>query len=242
MPGPAAQYVVKELSNRADSRRPRQLRKRPGLPKMLQIPDPASIQILSERSTSDSCAVALTVDDVDGDRYLVIRQLMCVTVDRLRFHDTAPTRRSTRAVKSTRRITPRRGHIGGSWRIWTPSPLILGVTGTPSARGRQAAGCGVGADRPPARDRGDDPRRLPRRRPRPPRRPRSRRPRPGGAIRRRLPGRGARDRARAGVRAAARARRLPAARRRSQDPGVRADRRARLPVASVFRDAGIAAE
>jgi hypothetical protein len=43
---------------------------------VLQIPDLASIQILSERSTSDSCAVALTVDDVDGDRYLVIRQLM----------------------------------------------------------------------------------------------------------------------------------------------------------------------
>ena len=43
---------------------------------MLQAPDPASIQVLSQRSTSDSCALALTIDDVDGDRYLVIRALI----------------------------------------------------------------------------------------------------------------------------------------------------------------------
>jgi hypothetical protein len=42
---------------------------------MLRVPDLASIQILSERSTSDTCAAALTVDDVNGDRYLVIRVL-----------------------------------------------------------------------------------------------------------------------------------------------------------------------
>jgi hypothetical protein len=43
---------------------------------MLQVPDPASIQVLSERSTSDACAVAVTVVDADGDRYLVIRTLI----------------------------------------------------------------------------------------------------------------------------------------------------------------------
>jgi hypothetical protein len=43
---------------------------------MLRVPDPASIQVLSERGTSDSSAVAVTVDDVDGDRYLVIRVLI----------------------------------------------------------------------------------------------------------------------------------------------------------------------
>ncbi len=43
---------------------------------MLQVPDLPSIQVLSERSTSDGCAVALTVADVDGDSYLVIRVLI----------------------------------------------------------------------------------------------------------------------------------------------------------------------
>ena len=43
---------------------------------MLQVPDSASIQVLSERRTSDACAVAATVVDADGDRYLVIRMLI----------------------------------------------------------------------------------------------------------------------------------------------------------------------
>lgn len=46
------------------------------IPKMLEVPDVASIEVLCERRRSDSCAAALTVDDADGDRYLVIRQFV----------------------------------------------------------------------------------------------------------------------------------------------------------------------
>lgn len=73
MLGPGAQCVLEELSRRAESGPSRRLPKYPGAPKMLLVPDPASIQVLSERSTSDRCAVALTVDDVDGDRYFMIQ-------------------------------------------------------------------------------------------------------------------------------------------------------------------------
>jgi hypothetical protein len=47
----------------------------PGHPKRLQAPDLSSVRILSERNESDESAVALTVEDEDGDRYLVIRVL-----------------------------------------------------------------------------------------------------------------------------------------------------------------------
>jgi hypothetical protein len=40
---------------------------------MLQAPNLSSVRILSERNESDQSAVALTVEDDDGDRYLVIR-------------------------------------------------------------------------------------------------------------------------------------------------------------------------
>ena len=71
---PGAQYVVEELSARAKSRRPsRRLPKHSGLPKRLQVPDLASIQVLSERRTRDTCVVALTVADLSGERYLLIR-------------------------------------------------------------------------------------------------------------------------------------------------------------------------
>lgn len=43
---------------------------------MLQVPDLASVRVLSERSTSDRCAAALTVDDATGERYLIIRELV----------------------------------------------------------------------------------------------------------------------------------------------------------------------
>ena len=77
MPAPAAQLVVNELSQRAAARRPAaRLRGPPGLRERLQAPNAASVHLLSERSTPDSCAVALTVEDVDGDRYLVIRQFI----------------------------------------------------------------------------------------------------------------------------------------------------------------------
>jgi hypothetical protein len=60
-----------ELSRR---RKPRSGRPRPpGHPKRLQAPDLSSVRILSERNESDESAVALTVEDEDGDRYLVIR-------------------------------------------------------------------------------------------------------------------------------------------------------------------------
>jgi hypothetical protein len=72
MLGPCAQFVLKELSNRADMRPSRRLPKHSGLPKRL-VPDLASIQVLSERRTSDTCVVALTVADLSGDRYLLIR-------------------------------------------------------------------------------------------------------------------------------------------------------------------------
>ena len=77
MPTPAAQLVANELSQRAAAWRPApQLRSPPGRWKRLQAPNAASVHVLSERSTPDSCAVALTVEDADGDRYLVSRQFI----------------------------------------------------------------------------------------------------------------------------------------------------------------------
>jgi hypothetical protein len=62
-----------ELSRRHE---PRSGRARPpGRPKRLRAPDLSSVRILSERNESDESAVALTVEDEDGDRYLLIRVL-----------------------------------------------------------------------------------------------------------------------------------------------------------------------
>jgi hypothetical protein len=71
MLGAAAQCAMTELSGRRKphSRHPRS----PGHPKRLQAPDLSSVRILSERNESDESAVALTVEDEDGDRYCVIR-------------------------------------------------------------------------------------------------------------------------------------------------------------------------
>ena len=72
MLGAAALCAMTELSRR---RKPRSGRPRgpPGHPKRLQAPDLSSVRILSERDESHESAVALTVEDEDGDRYLVIR-------------------------------------------------------------------------------------------------------------------------------------------------------------------------
>lgn len=43
---------------------------------MLSAPDLASVRILSEREAGDRYAVALTVDDATGERYLIIRELV----------------------------------------------------------------------------------------------------------------------------------------------------------------------
>lgn len=76
MLSPAAHVVIQELYVRGVQWRPapRPL-DLPGLPRILLLVDPASIRVLSERSTQESSAVALTVKDVDGDCYLVIRHL-----------------------------------------------------------------------------------------------------------------------------------------------------------------------
>ena len=73
MLGACAECVVSELSRRAEMRPSRRLLRHSGLPKRLQVPDPDSIRFLSERRMSDACVVALTVADLSGDRYLVIR-------------------------------------------------------------------------------------------------------------------------------------------------------------------------
>jgi len=71
MSGAAAQCAMTELSHR---RKPQSGHVRPPRhPKMLQAPDLSSVRVLSERNESDESAVALTVDDEDGDRYLIIR-------------------------------------------------------------------------------------------------------------------------------------------------------------------------
>lgn len=43
---------------------------------MLSVPDLASVRILSERRAGDRYAVALTVDDATGERYVIIRELV----------------------------------------------------------------------------------------------------------------------------------------------------------------------
>jgi hypothetical protein len=43
---------------------------------MLRAPDLASVRVLSERGAGDRRAVALTVNDATGERYLIIRQLV----------------------------------------------------------------------------------------------------------------------------------------------------------------------
>lgn len=43
---------------------------------MLQMPALSSIRVLSERSVQDRSAAALTVEDIDGERYRVIRVLV----------------------------------------------------------------------------------------------------------------------------------------------------------------------
>jgi hypothetical protein len=71
MSGPAAERAMSELSGRRKPRSGRPLP--PGHPKRLQAPDLSSVRILSERNESDESAVALTVEDEDGNCYLVIR-------------------------------------------------------------------------------------------------------------------------------------------------------------------------
>jgi len=43
---------------------------------MLTAPELASVRVLSERGARDRHAVALTVDDATGERYLIIRELV----------------------------------------------------------------------------------------------------------------------------------------------------------------------
>ena len=45
---------------------------------MLSAPDLASVRVLSERGAGDRNAVALTVDDATGERYVIIRELVRV--------------------------------------------------------------------------------------------------------------------------------------------------------------------
>jgi len=72
MSGPAVERVIKELSSRAKLRRDSHRPQHPVLPR----PDPASIQILSQRCVADRCAVAVTVSDMDGKRYFVIKEFV----------------------------------------------------------------------------------------------------------------------------------------------------------------------
>ena len=66
--------VVDELGQRVARPAPRH---RPhGLPPMLSAPDLTSVRVLRERGTGDRCAVALTLDDATGERYLIIRELV----------------------------------------------------------------------------------------------------------------------------------------------------------------------
>jgi hypothetical protein len=71
MSGSAAQQVISDLSARAQSRRAHR-RARPTTAGRLEMPDPASIRILSERGTFDRCAAAVAADDASGWRHVVI--------------------------------------------------------------------------------------------------------------------------------------------------------------------------
>jgi hypothetical protein len=68
------QCVLDELGKRAA--RPARRHYRAGGTPMLSAPDLASVRVLSERGDGDRRAVALTVDDQTGARYLVIRELV----------------------------------------------------------------------------------------------------------------------------------------------------------------------
>lgn len=67
----AVEHVVRDLSSRAELRPDSRPRHHPG-PPILRRPDPTSLRVLSERRTSDRCAVAITVNDMDGERCFVI--------------------------------------------------------------------------------------------------------------------------------------------------------------------------
>ena len=80
MPQEPWECVVDELGLRGAQPAPRH--HPPGgrapLPPMLSAPDLASVRVLSERGAGDRNAVALTVDDATGERYVIIRELVRV--------------------------------------------------------------------------------------------------------------------------------------------------------------------
>jgi len=63
-----ARRAVNPVARRRPSHRPQ--------PRRLRKPDLGSIRVLSERCAGDRGAVALTVDDATGERYLIIRELV----------------------------------------------------------------------------------------------------------------------------------------------------------------------
>ena len=75
MPDEPWKSVADELARRAAN--PARHRRRHGpQPQILREPDLASIRVLSERGAGERCAVALTVNDATGERYLIIRELV----------------------------------------------------------------------------------------------------------------------------------------------------------------------
>jgi len=68
--------VADELARRAVNPVARRRPPHGPQPQILREPDLASIRVLSERGAGDRCAVALTVNDATGERYLIIRELV----------------------------------------------------------------------------------------------------------------------------------------------------------------------
>jgi len=75
MPQEPWKSVTDELARRAVTVARHRPRHGPQ-PQILREPDLASIRVLSERGAGDRCAVALTVNDATGERYLIIRELV----------------------------------------------------------------------------------------------------------------------------------------------------------------------
>lgn len=76
MPQEPWKFVVDELHQRAARPAPRHRpRGGPRLPR-LSAPVLSSVRVLSERRAGDRQAVALTVEDATGERYLIIRELV----------------------------------------------------------------------------------------------------------------------------------------------------------------------
>jgi hypothetical protein len=76
MPQEPWRSVADELARRAANPLARRRPPHGPPPQILREPDLASIRVLSERSAGDRCAVALTVNDATGERYLIIRELV----------------------------------------------------------------------------------------------------------------------------------------------------------------------